>query len=100
MTSIPKFVPLHEVAEQLEVTVPTIRGWSEKKAFPRCHYYAGRWNVNVEEFFKWLDTCPGDPDQDELRNDFRDMMAAPRRRGKQAGSVKKRRNGGDRYYAP
>ena len=97
MTSIPKFVPLHEVAEQLEVTVPTIRGWSEKKAFPRCHFYAGRWNVKVEEFFKWLDACPGDPDQDELKHDARLCKADPSQ--KHASSFKTRRTDA-RVWAP
>lgn len=73
--TLPKLVPATDVARTLGVQVQTLCRWSAAKAFPRMFHYGGRWHVDEVAVARWLEECPGDPDQDALRHDYRDCEA-------------------------
>lgn len=85
--AIPEMLRLSDVAKTLHVQTKTLVRWSEERKFPRLYYYGGRHHVAAADLETWLEHRPGDPDQDELRADHRDMMAGFTKRRRKANSV-------------
>lgn len=72
---IPRLVEIRQAADLIGVSPEHLVSQLQAAGL-YCRKIAGRWKAKEAEIMRWLETRPGDPAQDRLKEDFRKHAAS------------------------